>query len=169
MRGCWEGGAGTRVAAVRVAGVVTEVSATTRELPSEEISVSKLSPPVSAVGLRAPLALVPLVPSASVDSATWVLWDAAPSVAGASAPPPYDANAHKERVTKLEKEGEETKDTLCQWLDQHHHWRTHHPNTQGTALRTMQCTTSNNAGHQGMGRGTYRQLQHTWDRHSQDR
>ncbi|KAJ1177228.1 hypothetical protein NDU88_002489 [Pleurodeles waltl] len=36
MRGCWEGFAGTGVAAVPVAGVVTEVSAITRELPSEE-------------------------------------------------------------------------------------------------------------------------------------
>ncbi|KAJ1176994.1 hypothetical protein NDU88_002261 [Pleurodeles waltl] len=35
IRGCWEGGAATGVAAV--AGVVTEVSATTRELPSEEV------------------------------------------------------------------------------------------------------------------------------------
>ncbi|KAJ1177229.1 hypothetical protein NDU88_002490 [Pleurodeles waltl] len=54
MRGCWEGGAGTGVAAVPVAGVVTEVSATTRELPSEEVSVSKLSPPVSDVVLPSP-------------------------------------------------------------------------------------------------------------------
>ncbi|KAJ1113719.1 hypothetical protein NDU88_001961 [Pleurodeles waltl] len=91
MRGCWEGGAGTGVADVPVAGVVTAVSATTRELPSEEVSVSALSPPVPAMVLLSPS--VPLVPSPLVDSASWVMWDAAPYIACASAPPPDDANA----------------------------------------------------------------------------
>ncbi|KAJ1106102.1 hypothetical protein NDU88_003505 [Pleurodeles waltl] len=90
---CWYG-----VVTVPVAGVVTEVSTTTRELQSEEVSVSELSPPVSAVVLPSPS--VPLVTSVSVDSASWVLWDAVPSIDGASAPPPDDANAHKDRMTK---------------------------------------------------------------------
>ncbi|KAJ1092804.1 hypothetical protein NDU88_005914 [Pleurodeles waltl] len=40
----------------------------------------------------------------SVDSASWALWDAAPSVASASAPPPDDANAHKDRVPFLQED-----------------------------------------------------------------
>ncbi|KAJ1176789.1 hypothetical protein NDU88_002056 [Pleurodeles waltl] len=86
------------VAAAPVAGVVLEVSATTRELPSEEESESVLSPPVSAVVLPSPS--VPLVSLASVDSASWILWDAAPSVDRAPAPPPDDANAHMDRMTE---------------------------------------------------------------------
>ncbi|KAJ1201602.1 hypothetical protein NDU88_005409 [Pleurodeles waltl] len=102
LRGYWEGSAGMGVAAV--AGVITEVSATTRELPSEEVSESVLSPPVSSVVL--PWPSVPLVPSGSGDSVSWILWDADPSIAGASAPPPDDANAHKGRMTKQESGGE---------------------------------------------------------------
>ncbi|KAJ1176712.1 hypothetical protein NDU88_001980 [Pleurodeles waltl] len=94
-----------RMAAVSAAGVVTEVSATNRELPLEEESESVLSPPVSAVVLPSPS--VPLIPSASVDSASWVLWNAAPSVAGTPVPPPDDANAHMNRMTEAERgEGE---------------------------------------------------------------
>ncbi|KAJ1215913.1 hypothetical protein NDU88_003520 [Pleurodeles waltl] len=144
------------MAAIPVAGVVTELSTTTRDLPSEEVSESVLSPPVSAMVLPSPS--VPLVPSASVDSASGVPWDAAPSVASASVPPPDDANAHKYRMAKQER-GEH----------QHPSWRTQHLHTQGTGLRTMHCTTSDVASHQDMRRSTPRQLQHTWDPSSLDK
>ncbi|KAJ1116886.1 hypothetical protein NDU88_005091 [Pleurodeles waltl] len=90
------------MAAVLVVGVATEVFATTRELPSEEASLSELSPPVSAV-VR-PLPSVPLVPSLLVDLDSWALWDAAPSVASASAPPPDDGNVQKDRVPFLQED-----------------------------------------------------------------
>ncbi|KAJ1179156.1 hypothetical protein NDU88_004392 [Pleurodeles waltl] len=94
-RATWWGATGravlVRVAAVPVAGVVMEVSATTIELPSEEESESALSTHVHAVVL--PLPSIPLIPSVSVESASWVLWAEAPLVAGAPAPPPDDANA----------------------------------------------------------------------------
>ncbi|KAJ1134596.1 hypothetical protein NDU88_001047 [Pleurodeles waltl] len=93
LRGCWEGGAGRGVAAVPVVGVGTEVSATARELPLEEESLSLVSPPVPVVELPSPS--VPPVPSSSVDPPFRAMWDAASS--GASAPLPDDANAHKDR------------------------------------------------------------------------
>ncbi|KAJ1136200.1 hypothetical protein NDU88_002618 [Pleurodeles waltl] len=83
------------VAAVPVVTLGTEVSATAREIPSEEETQSLVSAPVSFVEL--PLPSVPLVPSDSVNSPSRALWVAAPSVSGANAPPPDDANTHKDR------------------------------------------------------------------------
>ncbi|KAJ1110059.1 hypothetical protein NDU88_007414 [Pleurodeles waltl] len=85
------------VAAVPVDGGGTDVAATTRELPSEDESVSLVSAPVPAVELPSPS--VPLVKSDSLVWPSMAMWDAAPWCSGATAPPPDDADAHKKRET----------------------------------------------------------------------
>ncbi|KAJ1143301.1 hypothetical protein NDU88_009611 [Pleurodeles waltl] len=113
LRGCWEGGAGRGVAAVPVDAGGTDVATTTRELPSEDESVSLVSATVRAVELTSPS--VPLVNSKSVVSPSRDMWDAAPSCSGATAPPPDDANAHKNRET-TKRGGRQKKDMLSAWI-----------------------------------------------------
>ncbi|KAJ1118692.1 hypothetical protein NDU88_006880 [Pleurodeles waltl] len=145
MRGCWEGGAGGEVAAVPVVAVGTEVPATAKELPSEEESLSLVSAPVPVVEL--PSHSVPLVPSDSVNSPSRVMFVAAPSCFGANAPPPDDANAHKDRVTKQNGGGRQKKHmvnacntpTVCGL------------NTQGAVLCTSSYTNSAGEKHMPMG------------------
>ncbi|KAJ1149429.1 hypothetical protein NDU88_002239 [Pleurodeles waltl] len=107
------------VAAVPVDAGGTDVAATTRELPSEDESVSLVSAPVPAVKLPSPS--IPLVNSESVVSPSRAMWDAAPSCSGATAPPPDDANAHKNRET-TKSGGTEERHVEC--MDYRYRWRT---------------------------------------------
>ncbi|KAJ1082652.1 hypothetical protein NDU88_002817 [Pleurodeles waltl] len=89
------------VVAVDAVHARVSVDVTVREVEEEEVETVEA---VDVVVSATVWCLFPLVPLASVDSASWVLWDGAP-FAGAPAPPPDDANAHMDRMTE-EKLGE---------------------------------------------------------------
>ncbi|KAJ1115717.1 hypothetical protein NDU88_003939 [Pleurodeles waltl] len=108
------------VAAVPVEVGGTDFAATTRELPSEDESVSLVADPVPAVKLPSPS--VPVVYSESVVWPSMAMWDAAPSCSGATVPPPDDADAHKNRETT--KRGGTTEERQVECMAYRYRWQT---------------------------------------------
>ncbi|KAJ1123685.1 hypothetical protein NDU88_002153 [Pleurodeles waltl] len=98
------------MAAVPVEAGGTDVAATPRELPSEDVSLSLLSPAVPVVVLPSPSGS--LVPSVSVPGPTGALCPAAPSCSDAKSPPPDDANAHMHKKMKRKGGGRKKKTRL---------------------------------------------------------